>query len=247
MLAQTETAEYSLQQIRFFGSEIERFDERVGALGLPRALREVFEERIHIPIVTVCTEETENILRTGAGIVVVTHPRRWPVFPVIAALPRDDLKIIANQGFCNAGYHINRAILPIFTGPRKASLITNITSRYGFDQKKTPAYIRHRRNKNAINDAAYAIRSGGLVLMSPDGELLRKNTWKNGVGYLVSEITDTDAQIVFSNPNITIQNRRPEIVCTFSTPIPADSFQHQKPKTIKSELLKKYLSWLDTY
>lgn len=127
---------------RRLARQIAAYDEIVGRAGLPAGGSWAMERMARGAMV----RGGENVPAEGPLLVVSNHPGLADAVALFAAMPRDDLKVIAaERPFLSALPNTSRALIPVPDGPRGRS--------------------------GAIRTAARHLKSGGTVITFPGGRI----------------------------------------------------------------------------
>lgn len=127
---------------RRLARQIATFDEIVGRAGLPAAGAWAMDRLSRGSAV----RGEENVPEKGPLLVVSNHPGLADAVALFAAMPRDDLKVIAaERPFLSALPNTSEALIPVSDGPRG--------------------------RPRAVRTAARHLRAGGAVVTFPGGRI----------------------------------------------------------------------------
>lgn len=147
------------------------------------------------------TQVVGQLPTTGPTLVISNHPTSIDLLTMLSLVKRKDFKVIAAvvNDVLGSDY-INKRIPVYISQPIKLGLVLFSPRNYllrSRENKRDPQESR-ALNRQGISQAAKNISTGQMVTIFPTGGDFGDHTnWKNGVGFLVAQITNPDTQIVF--------------------------------------------------
>lgn len=158
------------------GDILGRFDERTGAIGLPRAAREVLD-RLGARL----ERDGPRCPRAGGVLVVSNHPGAYDALALMASLDRDDVMFIASdRAFLRAMPNVARHLIFVPDGESRLASVR--------------AMLRLLREKHAVVQFGAGTIEPDARFVSDDTSLLHA-TWSEGTGWLARH-APRDASIV---------------------------------------------------
>ncbi len=159
------------------GDILGRFDERTGAIGLPRAAREVLDRlgaRLDL-------RDGPRCPRAGGVLVVSNHPGAYDALALMASLDRDDVMFIASdRAFLRAMPNVAKHLIFVPDGESRLASVR--------------AMLRLLRQGRAVVQFGAGTIEPDARFVS-DGASLLHATWGEGTGWLARH-TPRDASIV---------------------------------------------------
>lgn len=205
-----------------------------------------------------------EILREKPVIVVGNHPSFAEILTTVASLePRDDIYGLGISLFLGIGPNISRHVFPVYRTKQMSSERQKLLVKAGYLLNlgpNIPPEEAHEKNIESVNNAAEAVRKGGLVVIFPHGIRAGKERWSRGVGHLISKIgRQTDSYLIFvysegvSNWDYLrlvpgVKKLIPPASITFSQPRTIDSVldQTDDPRFLTEKLKEDYDVWISS-
>jgi hypothetical protein len=168
-------------------------DRRVGELGVAGASKEILS-RLPTPWLAEYPQRGGNEIKTRSVVVFGKHGSVLTPFIVAAGLDRPDLKMVGVSYIAKLGPNIARCTYPVhlpiptFRNAGRMGILPRIsgwlTSRLESPVEKD---VARQRNRTSLIQAAEHVRSGGALLIAPDGRD-SKAKWRPGIGLLVRDL-----------------------------------------------------------
>jgi len=160
------------------GDILGRFDERTGAIGLPRAAREVLDRlgaRLDL-------RDRPRCPRPGGVLIVSNHPGAYDALALMASLDRDDVMFIASdRAFLRAMPNVAKHLIFV---PDGASRLASVRTMLRF----------LREGRAVVQFGAGTIEPDARFVSDGETHLLHE-TWSEGTGWLARH-APRDASIV---------------------------------------------------
>lgn len=180
---------------------VEDADRQIGLLGVARGTQEVLK-RLPTTWQVEFPEQGREIIRSHPFVVFGKHGSVLTPFLIAASLDRADLKMLTASYVANAGPNTAAASFPVYLQAptlRRSSregilprLIGWLASRLVPPMEKSEA---QQRNRESLLNAAQHVRTGGVLLIAPDGRDSRAR-WQKGIGLLVAQLAGSDSWLV---------------------------------------------------
>jgi hypothetical protein len=142
-----------------------------------------------------------SICAEGPQIVICNTGSAMIGFSILSVLRRDDVYFIGTPGWLRVGHNAAEKCLPVFTfasfreNPKVAFRASVI---YRLRDGVTPA-SGAEINQTSLTRAAKVVTGGGTLLVMPAGGTIgKKDNWKHGVGFILKDIGDVPAKVVFA-------------------------------------------------
>lgn len=168
-------------------------DRHVGEFGAAGGSK-VALNRLSIPWLAEFPARGERKTKTCPVVVFGKHGSILTPFLVAASLDRSDLKMLGASYVAKLGPNIARTMCPVhlpratFRGAGRAGILPRIsgwlTARLESTVEKD---VAKERNRTSLFQAAEHVRSGGALLIAPDGRNPSEK-WRPGIGLLVAHL-----------------------------------------------------------
>lgn len=186
----------TFRELPVVGGMFKDFDNKVGSIGLQRAIQEVLTSTGCKIEVSGISPQLETILKEKGVVLVVNHPFAGEPLPLIAVLPRrKDVYLIGASALLGIGPNFAKCLIPVYLRGHATdnnSKLSSKVERLLGDRlhlgETIPDEEIIRRNRQSIKDAAQKVKDGALVILTPEGTKGSGHRWLSGIGNLLNEI-----------------------------------------------------------
>lgn len=149
--------------------------------------------------IKVRTNINKKISATNPLLIIANHPNVYDGFTVSSILKRDDVWIVSAALNQNISPILKKHILPVYFSNKPIRSILDFI-RVPYWTAKEGGLTRaeaQKLNQEMIQKAAQLINSGEAVIIFPSGSSTNNNRWQNGVSYLLEQVDNPNARIIF--------------------------------------------------
>lgn len=204
------------------------FKNNAANLGLRPAIGKLFDD-LEIKNISVFGKVPEK----GPLLIISNHPGILDTLLLYSRVNREDLHFIAIAEYGILGSEIRKFLLPIYRKKKSIYIFyklaasgledagdseTTDDSASIFLKEKLPRPEILAKNRSTISKAAELINQGQAVSIFPAGSVgkpINGHDWKPGLGFLIKQISNPDAQVVFAN----LQGTKKIEVLSFFNPL----------------------------
>ncbi len=193
--------ETRIKRMPLVGPEIARWGEDIQKLGVQRAMLNLLS-RFNTKVNICYSDNTRQVLESGAGVVAVNHPFYIEPVVLMAAMPdRSDFYLIGNTLWRNLSEGFDRQLIPVYVRHHMFTnndrFIRSLVERLHYYPDLSPGQ-EDRLNLRSLKDAAGKVEQGGMVGIFPlagrRGQDENARDWFPGIGILMHQVKDRSSK-----------------------------------------------------